>query len=487
MRVATILLLISAISEARTSECAGEAVKRMVQPTPSVQAFLQRTLPRLPRWLENAAIPVGIGLRSASRIHSSTRILRSICNAQRPQVGHSVTRVVGPMPSFGIEQHVRGGGQVKTKRKSSISEKKKNRRKKSKHQSPLSDSDPFYPVEQIGELTLAEVGKLFDFATHSARENFDEGNFKSNASPRVLSAVDAIEKAAAKSRGGTVKASRLEGGDETTPGSIDTLHFCGAMRILTEWRMVRQVPEGYKSFAVSMKMGHKDVVKNIGKIEEAAHDYLDEQKQQHTTDIHSPTIRQLMQFEKDKGLHPELPKLKEVSGAMGLLWVRRQLNFQLAIFENFSHKGFSTSSEAFQSAYSRVYSKFHGRAVTKIFNMSLKGAPNIYEIYKCMNPKRLQELRGSPPTKELLAAVQGSNGQRGLGLVKQSSSNVPIWKEALLEVDSQGGDAVEQRISQAMKHDASCHMEAFLGISLPLLGDLAQVFEEFNMDDPKVV
>ena len=182
-----------------------------------------------------------------------------------------------------------------------------------------------------------------------------------------------------------------------------------------------------------MKMGHKDVVNNIAKIEGAAHDYIDDQKENHdVSEIYGPTLRQLLQFEKEKDRHPKLPRLREVSGAMGLLWVRRQLHFQLSFFENALDTSFTTTADAFQAAYARVYSNFHGMAVKKIFNYSLKAAPEIQEVYECMKP--------------------------------------PEGNEA--------GD---------VEKDALANMDSFLKVSQPILGELEKLFDELNMDDPKKV
>ena len=88
-------------------------------------------------------------------------------------------------------------------------------------------------------------------------------------------------------------------------GSVDALKFSAALRIFAEWRMVRQVPEGYKGYAVGMNLGRKDIIQNVGKIEQAVHAFISEQKDElgsmeaSSTDVKSPTLRQLLQFEID--------------------------------------------------------------------------------------------------------------------------------------------------------------------------------------------
>jgi hypothetical protein len=80
-----------------------------------------------------------------------------------------------------------------------------------------------------------------------------------------------------------------------------------------------------------------------------------------------PTLRQLLQYEIDVDFHPnsKLPRLKEKSAAMGLLWVVRQLQYQTTIFKNVISvpEVFPTAIDAVSAAYSKVYSNFHGWAV----------------------------------------------------------------------------------------------------------------------------
>jgi hypothetical protein len=43
-------------------------------------------------------------------------------------------------------------------------------------------------------------------------------------------------------------------------GAVDALKFSAAMRVFAEWRLLRQVPEGYKGFAIGMSLGHKELL-----------------------------------------------------------------------------------------------------------------------------------------------------------------------------------------------------------------------------------
>ncbi len=321
----------------------------------------------------------------------------------------------------------------------------------------LSATDPFLPENEIAEMTLREVSITFRYAIEAGREGFDLDAFLAKTydgmpvNARMEKAVRAIDDAVVRSRGKGVMSARtsidkefdtIDGSDEPLSdngyGDIDALQFCGAMRILAEWRVLRQVPPGYKQYAVGMTLGHKDVVQNVAKIESAAHEWIasrsDEElandalvlarKRQEacvrdgdneddcevtvteeSIQRRSPTLRQLLQYEIDNNTHnnSKLPRLKDKTAAMGLLWVRRQLHYQTTIFDNITSvpKVFSTVIEAVGAAYGEVYGDIHGWAVQKIFNYSFQSAPKTDIIFRHMNPRRLEKvkkaaIRGTP-------------------------------------------------------------------------------------------
>jgi hypothetical protein len=135
---------------------------------------------------------------------------------------------------------------LKTPRGGSTTESKRKRKtlKKSHHTFALSSSEPFISIKDIAQLTLRDVAMTFRYALESTRKEFNKNKFTSKASPRVKKAFDQMSAAAAQSRGKHVSVARTESG--LNNGDIDALHFCAAMRIFAEWRVVRQVPEGYK-------------------------------------------------------------------------------------------------------------------------------------------------------------------------------------------------------------------------------------------------
>ena len=298
----------------------------------------------------------------------------------------------------------------------------------------LGANDPFMSTDDIAELTLNDISDLFNFAINGNRQGFDVDNFRSNLSANMKSALDAMEKAATSSRGSNVKpviTLSIKNNETKSPlsssgfGDVDALLFCAAMRIFAEWRILRQVPENYKAYAVGMSLGQKDVVQNIAKIERAYHAWVEEkryqqeQRDEHTTLLIGPTLRDLLQIEIDLDVHDnKLPRLKEKSTAMGLLWVRRQLMYQTSIFANINSGDYPDAVTAVAAAYSQIYGDYHGWAVQKIFNYSFKAAPPAEEIYKFMNPLILKEV-----TSKAKMITLTSVGTKS-GLLDENETNV---------------------------------------------------------------
>ena len=278
----------------------------------------------------------------------------------------------------------------------------------------FSTSAPFVSVNDISQMSLGDVALIFKYAVQSSHANFDRAAFISHGeqgnpvSDLVKKVIDTIDMMSSLGRGENVLPSLTHASDQDKElsdeessipsGETDALKFCAAMRILTEWRILRQVPDGYKGYAVGMSLGHKDVVQNLGKIEAVIRDWITAQNNLSNDGdiVRSPTLRQLLQHEIDKDIHPtsKLPRLKEKSAGMGLLWVRRQLHYQTEIFANVLNvpSKFTETRLAVSAAYTEVYGQFHGWAVQKIFNYSFQAAPQATVIYRHMNPRRLHNV-----------------------------------------------------------------------------------------------
>jgi len=317
------------------------------------------------------------------------------------------------------------------------------------HAITLSTNDPFISTNKISEMTLNEIAVVFRYVIESGRDTFNSKRFLSQRNDglplnqRMIDTMQAIDEAASKSRGEDVLPADTREiqfdltVDDNHPaplspevgyGDVDALQFCAAMRLFAEWRLLRQVPAGYKAYAVGMNLGHKDIVQNVAKIEKAVHEWI----QSTDAEIHdastpndgsvectgnsssasahvgrrSPTLRQLLVHEINMDTHTssKLPRLKDGTAAMGLLWVRRQLHYQTVIFRNVISvpEVYPSAIKAVGAAYSEVYDGVHGWAVQKIFNYSFQAAPDTQEIFQHMNPVELARVR-------IAAAEQGSN------------------------------------------------------------------------------
>ena len=433
----------------------------------------------------------------------------------------------------------------------------------------LSQVEPFLPTKDIEDMTLREISYTLKYAVESGCEQFDLGAFLSQdfeggpVNTRMEKAVRSIENAVQRSRGGNVLPAltyvHKEADGSATPGSdagygdIDALSFCAVMRIFAEWRVLRQVPPGYKGYAVGMNLGQKDVVQNVAKIERAAHEWIatrSEALESSNEKLRSPTLRQLLIHEIEVDVHPNnrLPRLRDGTAAMGLLWVRRQLHYQTTIFDNIISvpKKFPTCIKAVGDAYTEVYGNLHGWAVQKIFNYSFQSAPEANEIFRHMNPWRLQEVKNAAMASvgdlttiasaddvsdmssadDAISIAIGKNRNNPLqDLVKNVGSEFEKigkhiggeWDKAICNVsnvikkedkncddsmkaflNTRGGqkpgtrsgmsdEDIEEYTSKEMQKDATEHIKMFLRTASPVLNDLAGLFNEMNMDDPTKV
>jgi hypothetical protein len=455
----------------------------------------------------------------------------------------------------------RGGGQTRNKGSSSTA-------------MVLSLTDPFLPYEDIADMTLREISFTIKYVVESSMEEFDLDSFISQdyegepVNTRMENAVRSIEDAVQRSRGGdvlpalTFVENDLNNADvDAVYGDIDALHFCAAMRIFAEWRVLRQVPPGYKGYAVGMGLGQKDVVQNVAKIERAAHEWIASRtgveeckdEEDNCPQRRSPTLRQLLVHEIDGNVHPNnrLPRLKDNTAAMGLLWVRRQLHYQSTIFDNIISVPikFPTCIGAVSEAYSEVYGHVHGWAVQKIFNYSFQSAPDAKEIFRHMNPRLLEKVQNAA----MASAAASNDGEEVADLTAVAANKIKFdsfkesrrnnivnpfldffgnigtefdkfgkhfggeWDKVVcnasnvfrkgddkdcddnmkISLNTRGGisithislndEDIEEYTSKEMQKDAKEHIMVFLRTANPVLKDLAGLFDEMNMDDPTKV
>lgn len=372
---------------------------------------------------------------------------------------------------------------------------------------PISAPQPFVSLDTIAQLTLGDIGECFRYAMESSQSDFNLQRFlsathDSTTQPYLTQVLQAMPEAVRRSRG-KAAFDWVRPATDVDQSSVDALKFAAAMRVFAEWRLLRQVPDGYKGFAIGMSLGHKDVVQNVIKIEEAVHSWIQYYYTEDDRLVMTPTLHQLLSYEIETGVQPanRLPLLKEKSAGMGLLWVRRQLAYQTQIFDNVLDMGskYASMKEAVGAAYSQVYDPYHGWAVQKIFSYSFQAAPEAEAILRHMNPHRLRELSGDTAATRTGPEEDDNNplGQLvhhlGSEWDKLASHVVQIFQPHNHDDDDDDVGSEEYTdtavlddayITEQMVLDAHHQIQKYLHIVRPMLHHLSDLFAALNMDDP---
>jgi len=239
----------------------------------------------------------------------------------------------------------------------------------------------------ILKLSIADIVLLYRYASDMNQIDFEKKEFMSDQSQLVRAVITAIDLAVKLSRGGVSKGPLQV--NERKEGDIDALYFVAVTRIFAEWRTIHLSLEGkgYRAYTTSVNFGSRDMVQNISKIEVSVHQYLkklgSQQQGDEEANIASPTLRQLLQFERDSGIHKNLPRLEEKSAASGLLWTKRQISYQLAVLRNALKvpEEFQTAGDAGRAAYSEVYVEYHNWALRQIFSRSFGSVPPLELLF----------------------------------------------------------------------------------------------------------
>ena len=120
-----------------------------------------------------------------------------------------------------------------------------------------------------------------------------------------------------------------------------------------------------KSGGSSLRLVAKDLESNLQKAEKP---FKKSPKQ-------GKTLSALLESERDSGIH-QGNILKEQSAAMGLLWIRRSLAFQLDLYSSLIAQDGPHPRDAAYEAYAKHLSPFHGWALRKVFPASLSQMPD---------------------------------------------------------------------------------------------------------------
>lgn len=257
----------------------------------------------------------------------------------------------------------------------------------------ISAPESFVPTSLLEKISLQELSTIISYTLECNRSEFDEAACLAKiGSPHVKEVIAAVHTAVMRSRGVNVLPSKVSG--SVSGGDFDALYFCASMRLLVEWRSIKIVPEEYKAYAVGMNVAKRDLIQNAAKVEDAVHRWIEQEVvlNDNKKEVSSPTIRQILHYERRNGVHARLPKLKDKTAAIGILWMTRQLQFQTEIFSNFTKvpTTYKSAIEAVRVAYKTVFNSYHGWAIQQVFNYSFKGAPPVALLFRMMNPEILQ-------------------------------------------------------------------------------------------------
>ena len=199
----------------------------------------------------------------------------------------------------------------------------------------LSVEKPFVSESHVSAMTLLDIKDVFQFAFQCDTGNFDGDSFLAQLREPTRKAIEMMDMAMHLSRGERVTTKVCDKSSEF--GSLDVLAFIGACRIFAEWMPIRLVPEGYGRYAFGVGIARRDMLGNITKVEKAVHAYLDAKVQEAQGEtVTSPSIREMLEYELATNKHPRRPKLANNTAAQGILWLKRQMQYQTAIFENTS-------------------------------------------------------------------------------------------------------------------------------------------------------
>ncbi|KAL3806143.1 hypothetical protein ACHAXA_009478 [Cyclostephanos tholiformis] len=142
----------------------------------------------------------------------------------------------------------------------------------------------------------------------------------------------------------------LRSGDE-----VDTVQLLRACRAHVDLM---------KTGGPSLRLVARDLESNVKKAEEAFR--MSPRDGKH--------LSTLLERERGRGLHNG-SELHERSAAMGLLWIRRSLQFQLDLYACLA-SGIGHPRDAAYDAYERHLAPYHGWALQKIFPASLSQMPD---------------------------------------------------------------------------------------------------------------
>jgi len=100
------------------------------------------------------------------------------------------------------------------------------------------------------------------------------------------------------------------------------------------------------------------------------------------------TVRQLLESEREAGIHKPGAVLADPSAAMALLWMRRTIQYYVGVMQGVCDTSASLSSKC-RTAYGAILEPFHGWLLKNTFSMALAAVPSRDEFVARLSPNHL--------------------------------------------------------------------------------------------------
>ena len=172
-----------------------------------------------------------------------------------------------------------------------------------------------------------------------------------------------------------------------------------------------------KSGGTALKLVAKDMESNLLKAEALFHQL---QLQNKGSDLIS-----MLETERSLGIH-DGSVLRDSSAAMGLLWIRRSLAFQMDLFTSLMPSSTKSPTDAAMDAYKKHLLPFHGWMLQRIFPMSLSQMPE-REVFIAKF--------GGMETKDLTEVYEREICDKLSDLIKTWEPLIGVWKEQFQRMD----------------------------------------------------
>ncbi|KAG7357022.1 glycolipid transfer protein GLTP [Nitzschia inconspicua] len=248
----------------------------------------------------------------------------------------------------------------------------------------------FARSDYIERLSINDVAMLYRYATNVNVASFDKTKFLSEQSQIVRPIMTAMDMAVKVSRGCLKEPKKLEKwerreGDVDALYFVAATRVFAEWRTL---RLVPKGYQRYAvSLSLAYRDVLQNLEKIERGVHEYLRHHQDKEPNK---SVPSPTIQQLLQFELDMNVHKRLPKLEEKSTASGILWTKRQLHYQVATLSNSLEvpECYPTAKDAASAAYHIVYDDYHGWAVKQIFSHGFGGSPPLDKLWISLDPPK---------------------------------------------------------------------------------------------------